>query len=97
MRDDEQPVILPIEAKAAPDAINRVQISAMAVFAAYYFPGHEIRPIALKVDDDSLVHLIEFNLTSEPAELRILRSASYRIVVSPQQLELLRLSQPRKM
>ncbi|MFI7130340.1 hypothetical protein ACIBQ1_31940 [Nonomuraea sp. NPDC050153] len=95
LTDEEVPVILPIEAKAAPDAINRVQISAMVSFSRVYFPGHEIRPVAIKVDYDSLVHLVEFNRTEEPAELKIINSATYRLQLSDQQREFIRETESR--
>jgi hypothetical protein len=89
LREDEQPVILPIEAKAVADPVNRVQISAMVTFSRFYFPGHEVRPLAIKVDYDSLIHLVEFNATEMPAELKILASATYRLNLSAQQLTLI--------
>lgn len=87
LTDDERPVILPIEAKAAPDAINRVQISAMVAFCDVYFPGHEVRPIAVKVDYSSVIHFLEFNPTTEAAELQLIRHQAYRLVLSDQQRE----------
>lgn len=85
LTEEEEPVILPIEAKASSDAINRVQISAMAAFCAANFPAQLLRPIAVKVDYDSLIHIIEFNVTTEPAELMIEKSATYRLRLSEQQ------------
>lgn len=84
-RDDEQPVILPIEAKAVADAINRVQIAAQVAFSRFYFPDHEVRPLAIKVDYDSLIHLIEFNATEMAAELEIKASATYKLNLSERQ------------
>lgn len=88
-RDDEIPVVVPIEAKAVADPVNRVQIAAMTAFCEDYFPGHEVRPIALKVDEGGLLHLLEFNVTKEPSELDIQRSACYRLVLSEAQRELI--------
>jgi hypothetical protein len=82
LREDEVPVVVPIEAKAVADPVNRVQIAAMTAFCEDYFPGHEIRPIAIKVDTVGLVHLLEFNVTKEPRELIVSRSACYRLVLS---------------
>jgi hypothetical protein len=88
--DDEIPVIFPIEAKAVSDELNRVQIFNMIQYAAHYFPGLKVRPLALKVDYQSVVHLIEFNVASRPGDLRILRSASYAINTSDSQLAMIR-------
>nr|WP_294544290.1 hypothetical protein [uncultured Rhodopila sp.] len=88
LRDDEMPVVFPIEAKAAPDALNRVQIFNMVRFCKHYFPDMQIRPMAIKVDRDSVVHLMEFNAAAKASELKILRSASYSIKLSQQQLDL---------
>lgn len=95
LREDEDPVILPIEAKAVADAINRVQISAMVTFSQYYFSGHEIRPLAIKVDYDSLIHLLEFNATERAADLAIQASGTYRLNLSEQQRVLIRKTEQR--
>lgn len=94
MRDDESPVVVPIEAKAVADPVNRVQIAAMAAFCEDYFPGHQVRPIAIKVDDDGLLHFLEFNVTKEPAELEVIRSACYRLNLSDVQRAAIRASRP---
>ena len=49
-----------------------------------------VRPLALKVDYQSAVHLIEFNVAARPGELRIVRSASYAINTSEAQLAMIR-------
>ncbi|MYS47381.1 hypothetical protein GTY23_40655 [Streptomyces sp. SID5998] len=87
---DEFPTIVPIEAKAVADAVNRVQICAMVSFCEVYFPGHAVRPLAIKVDHDSLVHVLEFNATENAADLTILRSATYDIRTSDVQSALIR-------
>jgi hypothetical protein len=88
--DDELPVIFPIEAKAVSDELNRVQIFNMIQYAAHYFPGMVVRPLALKVDYQSAVHLMEFNIAARPGDLRIVRSASYAINTSDAQLAMIR-------
>ena len=88
--DDEVPVVFPIEAKAVSDELNRVQIFNMIQYAAHYYPGLTVRPLALKVDYQSAVHLIEFNVAARPGELRIVRSASYAINTSEAQLAMIR-------
>ena len=90
MRDDENPVIFPIEAKAADEAVNRVQISTMVTFCLEFFPGNEIRPIAIKLDYDSVIHFIEFNTTEIPAELSVVHAASYKLNLSERQLSLIK-------
>lgn len=90
LRDDELPIVFPIEAKAASDALNRVQIFNMIQYSRHYFPGMTIRPLAIKVDYDSLLHLMEFNPVNKAAELKIVKSASYVIKLSDRQLEFVR-------
>jgi hypothetical protein len=88
--EDEVPVVFPIEAKSVSDELNRVQIYNMIRYAAHYFPGLNVRPLALKVDYQSAVHLMEFNVASRPGELRIVRSASYAINTSEAQIAMIR-------
>ncbi|ODP38902.1 MULTISPECIES: hypothetical protein [Sphingomonas] len=88
--DDDVPVVFPIEAKAVSDELNRVQIFNMIQYAAHYFPGLKVRPLALKVDYQSAVHLMEFNIAERPGDLRIIRSASYAINTSEAQLAMIR-------
>lgn len=88
--DDDIPVVFPIEAKAVSDELNRVQIFNMIQYAAHYFPGLKVRPLALKVDFQSAVHLLEFNIAARPGELRIIRSASYTVNTSEAQLAMIR-------
>ena len=88
--EDDMPVIFPIEAKAVSDELNRVQIFNMIQYAAHYYPGLKVRPLALKVDYQSVVHFMEFNLAARPGELRIIRSESYTINTSEAQLAMIR-------
>jgi hypothetical protein len=88
--EDEVPVVFPIEAKAVSDELNRVQIFNMIQYAAHYFPGLNVRPLAIKVDYQSAVHLMEFNVAARPGELRIVRSASYAINTSEAQIAMIR-------
>ena len=89
LRDDEMPIIFPIEAKAAADALNRVQIYNMVQYSRHYFPGMTIRPLAIKVDQDSILHMMEFNPVTRAADLRVLNSASYVLKLSERQAELI--------
>jgi hypothetical protein len=88
--DDDVPVVFPIEAKAVSDELNRVQIYNMIQYAAHYFPGLKVRPLAVKVDYESAVHIMEFNIASRPGDLRIVRSASYAINTSEAQIAMIR-------
>lgn len=88
--EDDVPVIFPIEAKAVSDELNRVQIFNMIQYAEHYFPGLSVRPLALKVDYQSAIHFMEFNVASRPGDLRIIRSASYAINTSDSQLAMIR-------
>lgn len=90
LRDDEMPVIFPIEAKAASDALNRVQIFNMVEYSRHYFPEMTVRPLAIKVDRDSILHLMEFGSAAKAADLKIIRSASYVLTLSEQQTRLIR-------
>lgn len=89
LRDDELPIVFPIEAKAATDALNRVQIFNMVRYSLHYFPAMEVRPLAIKVDGDSILHVMEFNVPRKAADLKIVRSASYILALSEQQEALL--------
>ena len=82
LRDDEMPIVFPIEAKAAADALNRVQIFNMVQFSKHYFPGMTVRPLAIKVDHDFVLHIMEFVPASKAAELKIVKSASYVLSLS---------------
>ena len=88
--EDDVPVIFPIEAKAVSDELNRVQIYNMIQYAAHYYPGLTVRPLALKVDYQSAVHFIEFNVATRPGDLRIVRWASYAINTSAAQIAMIR-------
>jgi hypothetical protein len=93
LRDDEVPVVFPVEAKAADEVVNRVQIAAAVAYCQTYFAGHEIRPIVVKLTYDGILHFLEFRSTTSLAGLRILNSHGYRLNISPQQLRLIRSTQ----
>lgn len=90
LRDDEIPIVFPIEAKAAADALNRVQVFNMVQYSLHYFPGLTVRPLAIKVDYDSILHMMEFNSAAKAADLRIIKSASYALKLSERQIDLVR-------
>lgn len=88
--EDDVPVVFPIEAKAVSDALNRVQVHNMVQYAKHYFPGLTVRPLALKVDYQSVLHIMEFSVADRAGDLRVVRSASYVIDTSPAQLAMIR-------
>lgn len=90
LRDDEVPVVIPIEAKAADEPVNRVQIVYQTLYAREYFAGHEVRPVCIKVDYESVLHFLEFNVTDSPRALEIVRSARYALATSEPQLAAIR-------
>jgi hypothetical protein len=89
VRDDEVPVMIPIEAKAVGDPVNRVQIATQVAFVKQYFPDHEIRPISIKVDREGLLNLLEFVPTTVASEVEVVRSARYRLMLSDRQRSLI--------
>lgn len=93
MRDDDVPVVFPIEAKAADEVINRVQVATAVSYCQTYFPGHEIRPIVVKLTYDGVMHFLEFRATTALAGLRAINSCGYRLNPSKKQLELIRETQ----
>jgi len=93
MRDDDIPVVFPIEAKAADEVINRVQIATAVAYCQTYFPGHQIRPIVIKLTYDGVMHFLEFRSTTALAGLRAINSCGYRLHPSKKQLELIRKTQ----
>jgi hypothetical protein len=88
--EDEIPVIFPIEAKAATDALNRVQIFNMVQYVRHYYPNLVLRPLAIKVDHDSLLHMMEFNVPTKTSDLRIIDTKTYSVQTSERQLEFIR-------
>lgn len=93
MRDDDIPVVFPIEAKAADEVINRVQVATAVAYCQTYFPGHQIRPIVIKLTYDGVMHFLEFRSTTTLAGLRAINSCGYRLNPSKKQLELIRETQ----
>jgi hypothetical protein len=90
MRDDDVPVVFPIEAKAADEVINRVQVATAVAYCQTYFPGHEVRPIVVKLTYDGVLHFLEFRATTVLGGLRVVHSCGYRLNASKKQLELIR-------
>lgn len=93
LRDDDAPVVFPIEAKAADEVVNRVQIATAVAYCETYFPGHEIRPIVVKLTYDGVLHFLEFRATVSLPGLRVVHSHGYRLKLSPKQRETIRATQ----
>ena len=74
-----RPVIVPIEAKAKDDPVNRVQIAAQIRFAQHEYPGFAVRPITIKLFADGLLLFMEFNPTTVPDELIVVGFSHYRL------------------
>lgn len=75
-----QTFVVPVEAKAKDDPVNRVQIAMQIRYAHHSFPGLPVRPLTVKLFPDGLVLFIEFNPTTEPNDLEISRYRYYRVV-----------------
>lgn len=90
LSDDEVPTVFPIEAKAADEVINRVQIARAVAYCETFFAGHDVRPIVVKLTYDGVLHFLEFRATTSLAGLRVLASHGYRLRLSDKQRELIR-------
>ena len=77
---DDPLILIPVEAKAKDDPVNRVQIAMQVKYAHHAFPGVVVRPLTVKLFDDGMVLVMEFNPTIIPADLKIIKHAYYRIV-----------------
>lgn len=90
LSDEEIPIIFPIEAKASADAINLVQISTHVQYARQYFNGYVVRPLAIKVDGNGLIHFVEFADQISADLLSIVKRSTYRLNLSDRQLSFIR-------
>ena len=86
--------VVPVEAKAKDDPVDRVQIAMQVRYAIHAFPGLQVRPLTIKLFEDGLVLFMEFDPTTEPNELAVLRYAYYRIVRRALPTSLARPEQP---
>ena len=80
---DDPLIIVPVEAKAKDEPVNRVQIAMQVKYANYAFPGLMVRPLTVKLFENGLVLLMEFNPSTTAADLRIVKSGYYRIQRPP--------------
>jgi len=83
---DEPVAIVPVEAKAKDEPINRAQIVMQILYARAAFPGLLIRPITIKLFEDGEILFIEFADEIRPALLAPVAFARYRLVASPTQV-----------
>lgn len=72
--------IVPVEAKAKDEPINRAQIAMQVIYAQDAFPGYPVRPLTIKLFPDGEILFIEFEDETDPAALEPLRYARYRLV-----------------
>lgn len=72
--------IVPVEAKAKDEPINRVQIVTQVMYAREAFPGHPIRPLTIKLFESGDILFIEFDAVIDPAALRPRRYSKYKLV-----------------
>lgn len=75
--------LVPVEAKAKDDPVNRVQIAMQVKYANHAFPGLSVRPLTVKLFEDGVVLFMEFNPTSRAADLTVVRFAHYRLLRPP--------------
>ena len=76
---DDPLIIVPVEAKAKDDPVNRVQIAMQVRYANHEFPGLVVRPLTVKLFEDGLVLFMEFNPSTNAADLKIVKSGYYRM------------------
>jgi hypothetical protein len=77
--DRSRLVIVPVEAKAKDDPVNRVQIAMQVRYAMHAYPNLDVRPLTVKLFDDGVILFMEFEPTFEPNDLAILRHTYYRL------------------
>ncbi|MGH7270563.1 MAG: hypothetical protein ACREJ3_09045, partial [Polyangiaceae bacterium] len=65
--------IVPVEAKAKDDPVNRVQIAMQVRYAQHAFPGHPVRPLTVKLFEHGMVLMMEFNVTVHANDLKVVR------------------------
>ena len=81
--DGGRVTLVPVEAKAKDDPVNRVQIAMQVKYARHAFPALPVRPLTVKLFEDGLILFMEFNPSIIATELEIVRSAHYRLARSP--------------
>lgn len=77
---DEPITIVPVEAKAKDEPVNRAQIAMQILYAREAFPGYPIRPLTIKLFPDGEILFMEFADEARPATLTPIACARYRLV-----------------
>jgi hypothetical protein len=78
--DTDRPItIVPIEAKAKDEPVNRAQIAMQIRYARGTFPGHPVRPLTIKLFPDGELLFMEFEDETDAASLKCIRHARYRL------------------
>lgn len=72
-------VIVPVEAKAKDDPVNRAQIVMQIHYAHHAYPGLAARPLTVKLFEDGVILFMEFAPTVKHNELCVVRHAYYRL------------------
>lgn len=78
--DTPEIVIVPVEAKAKDDPVNRAQIVMQIRYAKHAYPALHARPLTVKLFEDGAILFMEFTPTLEHNELCVVKHAYYRIV-----------------
>jgi hypothetical protein len=73
----EKPAIVPVEAKAKDEPVNRAQIAMQIIYARESFPEHQVRPLTIKLFENGDILFIEFNDEISPAKLHVVKCAKY--------------------
>jgi hypothetical protein len=79
--DSDNPtlVIVPVEAKAKDDPVNRAQIVMQIHYANHAYPGLAARPLTVKLFEDGVILFMEFAPTVKHNELCVVKHAYYRL------------------
>lgn len=82
--DTDEPItIVPVEAKAKDEPVNRAQIAMQILYAREAFPGYPIRPLTIKLFSDGEILFMEFDDEIKTSALEPIAYARYRIVEPP--------------
>lgn len=79
---DEPITIVPVEAKAKDEPVNRAQIAMQIMYAREAFPGYPIRPLTIKLFPDGEILFMEFADEIQTANLEPIAFARYRLIDS---------------
>lgn len=77
---DEPITIVPVEAKAKDEPVNRAQIAMQIMYAREAFPRYAIRPLTIKLFPDGEILFMEFADEIRTADLAPIAYARYRLI-----------------